>query len=31
MISLNNYNYVDDVDCYPVMINGQHVGYVDTL
>ena len=31
MISLDNYNYVEDIDCYPVMINGYHAGYVDTL
>lgn len=31
MISLDNYNYIEDIDCYPVMINGQHAGYVDTL
>ena len=31
MMSLENYTYIDDVDCYPVMINGYHAGYVDTL
>jgi hypothetical protein len=31
MISIDNYNYIEDIDCYPVMINGHHAGYVDTL
>ena len=30
MISLNNYNYIRDLDCYPVMIDGRHAGYVES-
>ena len=29
MISLESYHYVADQDCYPVMIDGRHVGYVE--
>lgn len=29
MISLDNYNYLNDSDCYPVMIDGRHAGYVE--
>jgi hypothetical protein len=29
MISLDNYTYLADQDCYPVMIDGRHAGYVE--
>lgn len=29
MISLETYNYVNDIDCYPVMIDGRHAGYIE--
>jgi DNA-directed RNA polymerase I subunit RPA2 len=29
MLSLDNYNYLNDNDCYPVMIDGRHAGYVE--
>ncbi len=29
MISMDNYNYLVDQDCYPVMIDGRHAGYVE--
>lgn len=29
MLSMNSYNYLVDRDCYPVMIDGRHAGYVD--
>lgn len=28
MISLDNFTYLADQDCYPVMIDGRHAGYV---
>jgi DNA-directed RNA polymerase I subunit RPA2 len=28
MISLENYTYINDIDCYPVMIDGRHAGYI---
>jgi hypothetical protein len=28
MISLENFTYLADKDCYPVMIDGRHAGYV---
>jgi hypothetical protein len=29
MLSLENYNYVNDIDCYPIMIDGRHAGYIE--
>lgn len=29
MISLDNFTYLPDQDCYPVMIDGRHAGYVE--
>jgi len=29
MISLDNFSYLADQDCYPVMIDGRHAGYIE--
>ena len=29
MISLDSHHYINDLDCYPVMIDGRHAGYVE--